>query len=103
VGSHWEVKNGKGRWIAIEGPVDRVTRDAERVRGWLSMDDRDFVVRVYAVVVTDDPRVQRSSTCAVVAPSDLMSWIAGLPFQRGLTPERRERLAGMVREVARRS
>ncbi len=103
VGSHWEVKDGKGRWIAIEGPVDRITRDAERVRGWLSIDDRDFVVRVYAVVVTDDPRVQRNSTCAVVAPSDLMSWIAGLPFQRGLTPERRERLAGMVREVAGRS
>ena len=100
VGSHWEVKGRKGRWIAIEAPVDRAARDAERVRGWLSVDDRDFVVRVYAAVVTDDPRVQRSPTCAVVSPTDLASWIAGLPFQRGLTPERRERLAQLVREVA---
>jgi hypothetical protein len=100
VGSRWEVKDSKGRWIAIEGPVDRAARSAERVRGWLSADDRDFVVRVYAAVVTDDPRVQRSPNCAVVAPADLTSWIAGLPFQRGLTPERRERLASLLRDVA---
>jgi hypothetical protein len=100
VGSRWEVRDSKGRWIPIEGPVDRAARSAERVRGWLSIDDRDFVVRVYAAVVTDDPRVQRSPTCAVVSPSDLTSWVAGLPFQRGLTPERRERLAAMIREVA---
>jgi hypothetical protein len=100
VGSRWELKDGRGRWVAIEGPVDRAARDAERVRGWLSTDDRDFVVRVYAVVVTDDPRVTRTPTCAVVSPADLTSWLAGLPFQRGLTPERRERLAALIAQVA---
>ena len=35
-------------------PLDRASRDAERVRGWLASDDRDFVVRVYAAIVTDD-------------------------------------------------
>jgi hypothetical protein len=102
VGSRWEVKDGNGRWFAIEGPVERAARDADRVRGWLSADDRDFVVRVYAAVVTDDPRVQRSPACAVVAPSDLAPWIAGLPFQRGLTADRTERIASLVQEVARR-
>ncbi len=100
VGSRWEIKDTKGRWIPIEGPVERVTRDAERVRGWLSDDDRDFVVRVYAAVVTDDPRIQRSPTCAVISPADLTSWLAALPFQRGLTADRRERLAGMIWQVA---
>jgi hypothetical protein len=100
VGSRWEVKDTKGRWISIEGPLERATRDAERVRGWLSTDDRDFVVRVYAAVVSDDPRVVRTPACAVVAPSDLALWMGALPFQRGLTPDRRERIASMIREVA---
>jgi hypothetical protein len=100
VGSRWELRDGRGRWVAIEGPVERASRDAERVRGWLSTDDRDFVVRVYAVVVTNDPRVTRTPQCAVVSPTDLTSWLAGLPFQRGLTPERRERLAALIAQVA---
>jgi hypothetical protein len=100
VGTRWEVRRSKGRWTAIEGPVERATRDADRVRGLLSAFDRDFVVRVYAVVVTDDPRVVRTPTCAVVSPKDLASWLAGLPFQRGLTPERRERVAAMIGQVA---
>ena len=36
-------------------PSQRASRDAERVRGWLASDDRDFLVRVYAAIVTDDP------------------------------------------------
>jgi len=100
VGSRWEVRDDRGRWIPVEGPVDRSARDAERVRGWLAADDRDFVVKVYAVVVTDDQRVQRSSSCAVVRPADFAAWLATLPPQRGLTSARRERVEQMVREVA---
>lgn len=100
VGSRWEVRDSRGRWIAIEGPVERATRDAERVRGWLSADDRDFLVRVYAAVVTDDPRVVRTPACAVLAPSEVAAWLAALPFQRGLTAERRQRLVSLVRETA---
>ena len=36
--------------------MDRAARDAERVRGWLGTYDRDFLVRVYAAIVTDDRR-----------------------------------------------
>jgi hypothetical protein len=97
----WELRADRGRWIPIESPTDRAARDAERVRGWLTSDDRDFLVRVYAAVVTDDPRVQRTPQCAVVTSRDLASWLAGLSPQRGLTSARRERLAQMLQSVAR--
>ena len=69
VGSRWEIRDERGRWVPIEAPLDRATRDAERVRGWLGGEDRDFVVRVYAA---DRDRRRRASsgrpTCAVVPP-----------------------------------
>lgn len=100
LGSRWEVRDGRGRWIPVEGPTDRTARDAERVRGWLSTEDRDFLVKVYAVVVSDDPRVSRTPTCAVVSPADFPAWIAALAPQRGLTPSRRQRVEEMVRGIA---
>lgn len=100
VGARWELRGERGRWIPIEAPLDRTSRDAERVRGWLAAEDRDHLVRVYAAIVTQDQRVQRTPTCAVVAPSDLDAWLEALPVQRGLSPERRERLAELVRAVA---
>jgi hypothetical protein len=101
VGTAWEVRGSRGRWIPIEAPLDRAARDAERVRGWLATDDRDFLVRVYAAVVTNDDRVERTPTCAVVKPADLAGWLEALPGQRGLTPDRRERLVELIRSVAR--
>ena len=79
------------------GPVERAARDAERVRGWLATDDRDFLVRVYAAIVTEDPRVERSPTCAVVPPAELAAWLEALPLQRGLNAERREPLVELIR------
>lgn len=100
VGTRWEVRDERGRWIPVEGPMDRTARDAERLRGWLASDDRDFLVKVYAVVVTNDDRVERTASCAVVRPSDLSAWMATLPPQRGLSSTRRERVEQMVREIA---
>lgn len=100
VGSRWEVRGDRGRWIPVEDPVQRASRDAERVRGWVAADDRDFLVRVYAAIVSDDPTIERSPTCAVVAPADLAGWLEALPAQRGLTPARREHLVEMVRALA---
>lgn len=100
VGTTWEIRGDRGRWIPIEAPLDRATRDAERVRGWLATDDRDFLVRVYAAIVTEDPRLERSPSCAVVTPRDLAAWLEALPTQRGLTTERRERLVDLIRSVA---
>ncbi len=100
VGNRWEIKDSRGRWLPIEGPCERAARDADRVRGWLAADDRDFTVRVYAAVVTGDRRVARTPTCAVVPPHDLAEWLVALPFQRGLTADRREHLVELLRSVA---
>jgi hypothetical protein len=100
VGSRWEIRGARGRWVPIEAPLDRASRDAERVRGWLTTHDRDFLVRVYAAVVTDDTRVERTPSCAVVRPGELPGWLEALPTQRGLTDERRESLVELIRSVA---
>lgn len=100
VGARWERRDDRGRWIPIENPVQRTSRDAERVRGWLAADDRDFLVRVYAAVVTDDDTVERLPNCAVVPSAELAAWLEALPAQRGLTLPRREHLTEMVRSLA---
>jgi hypothetical protein len=100
VGASWEIRGERGRWTPIEAPLDRAARDAERVRGWLSSYDRDFLVRVYAAIVSDDPRVERTAACAVVPPSQLAAWLEGLPAQRGLSPDRRSLLVELIRSAA---
>ncbi len=100
VGTTWEIRGERGRWIPIEAPLSRAARDAERVRGWLTSHERDFLVRVYAAIVTDDERVERTALCAVVAPGELAAWLGGLPAQRGLTDDRRARLVELIRSVA---
>jgi hypothetical protein len=100
LGARWEIRDDRGRWIPIENPVQRTARDAERVRGWLASDDRDFLVRVYAAIVTDDAGIERSPECAVVAPSELAGWLEALPGQRGLTTQRREHLVEMIQALA---
>lgn len=100
VGSAWEVRGPGGTWVPIEGPLDRTARDAERIRGWLATDDRDFLVKTYGAVVSDDPRVVRTPACAVVRSADLAAWLESLPPQRGLTLQRRERLAELIGSVA---
>jgi hypothetical protein len=100
VGNRWELRDRRGRWIPIEAPLDRASRDAERVRGWLSTDDRDFLVRVYAAIVTNDRRVERTPTCAVVTPDAFGAWLEALPVQRGLTATRRQWLVELIQSVA---
>ncbi len=96
----WELRTSR-RWIALENPLDRASRDAERVRRWLANDDTDFVVKVYAAVVGPTPTVARTPSCAVLAPEQLADWITGLPPQRSLTQGRRERVLEIAREAAR--
>jgi hypothetical protein len=100
VGTRWEVRDARGRWIPVEAPVERAARDAERVRGWLGSHDRDFVVRVYAAIISDDPGMERTPACAVVPAAGIAGWLEALPVQRGLTTERRERLVERIRSVA---
>lgn len=96
-GSHWELRTSVG-WTPMESPLDRATRDAERVRQWLSHDDRDFLVKTYAAVVARaDASLTRSATCAVVTLEQVPAFIASLPAQRSLTASRREGILEQIR------
>jgi hypothetical protein len=99
VGAAWETR-GKDGWQPIEDPLAAAGRDAERVRRWMTTSDLDFVVRVYAAVVTDDPAVVRTAGCAVVPAERIPAWLESLPRQRSLTEARRNRMLRMVRRAA---
>ena len=100
VGGRWELRQGRKGWKPIESPLERTTRDGERIRRWLGGEDRDFVAKIYAAVVTDDPRVERTPGCVVVTPGQVAGWLESLPQQRGLTEGRHEELVELIRSVA---
>jgi len=93
----WEVRSGVGHVTTVESPLERATKDADRVRTWLSGDETEIILKVYAAVVGSDPRVERTATCAVVAPEQLVEWLGSLPPQRSLDASRRERIVKLVR------
>ena len=101
-GPYWEGRTDQG-WIRIEGPLDRASRDAERVRRWLAHDDRDYVVRVYAAVVGPDVGIPRTPMCAVLSNEQLEPWLASLPVQRSLNDARRQQLVTLLHRRANRS
>jgi len=98
-GLSWEVRRGDGRWVHFENPLDRAARDAERVRRWAAATDRDYVVKVFAAVVTSDPTVVRTAICAVVTPAQIPAWLASLPAARALTSDRRAELIGQIQAI----
>ena len=59
-GESWEYRRADGRWMPLEHPLERVARDAERLRRWIGAEERDFIVKVYAAFVTDDPTIVRT-------------------------------------------
>lgn len=85
---------GPGPWDRWDDPRELVTRDAERVRRWLMQHDIDFVVRIYAAVVTggDVADLPRTTACAVLQPEQLPAWVASLQRQRSLVTGRRDRI-----------
>ena len=93
----WEIRAGVGNVRTIESPLERAKRDSDRVRAWLSSDETDLILKVYAAVVGDDPNVDRSSTCAVLEPNQLVEWLASLPPQRSLDTGRRDHIVKLVR------
>ena len=94
----WEAKVRGGRWLPIESPLDRAVRDAERVRRWFAAEDRDFVVKVYAALISSDASLPRTPGCVVLTREQIPGWLASLPPQRSLTPSRRERVIALMRE-----
>ena len=94
-GAYWEGRTGQG-WIRIESPLDRASRDAERVRRWLADDDRDYLVRVYAAVIAEDPTIARTPACPVISEAQLEPWLRSLPVQRSLSQARRDQLVALL-------
>ena len=99
-GQAWEVRRPDGRWMPYGQPVELASRDAERIRRWIGGEERDFLVKVYAALVTSDPAIVRSSTCAVVPPDQIPAWLASLPPQRSLSESRLADLVERVRAIA---
>lgn len=93
----WDVRLADGKVHMIDHPLERATRDAERVRTWLGSDDSDHVVKVYAAVVGIDPLVTRTPSCAYIRPDQVGAWLASLPPQRSFDADRRERVIRLVR------
>jgi hypothetical protein len=93
----WEVRVGNGAIRTIENPLSLAAHDADRVRAWLSPDDSDHVLKVYAAVVGTDPRVERTPAVALIAPAQVAEWLSSLPPQKSLDADRREKLVTQVR------
>jgi len=99
-GTAWEVRTREGRWLPITNPLDKATRDAERVRAWLGGDEQDYVIKVYAAVVAPDPSLPRTATCAVIGTDQIPAWLASLPPQRSLDEARREGIVRRIKDLA---
>jgi hypothetical protein len=95
----WEVRVGNGYIRTIENPLQRATHDADRVRSWLNPEDSDMVLKVYAAVVGTDPNVQRTPSCAFIAPTQVAEWLSSLPPQRSLDKGRTDRIVKEIRSA----
>ena len=93
----WELRVGRDRWVAMENPIERATRSADRVRHWLGEEDHGFVVRVYAAVIAPEGVLTRSPSCAVVSREQVPAYLNALSAQRGFTPARRTRIVDQIR------
>jgi hypothetical protein len=99
-GNAWELRGPDGRWRPLENPVERCARDAERVKRWFNAEEPDFVVKLYAAVVTDDQSIRRTPACAVIGTDQIPAWLASLPPQRSLNADRRAEVLERVRAIA---
>ena len=80
-----------------EDDVTQAMRDADRVRHWLTQNDQDFVVRVYAAVVGGPARSNGRGACALLTIEDIPAWLESLPRQRSLNEARLARLVRLVK------
>jgi hypothetical protein len=98
-GMIWEIRRSDGRWVHYENPLERTARDGERVRRWVGSIERDYLVKVYAAVVTPDPTVVRTPGCAVVTSEQIPAWLASLPAARSMTADRQAELIEQIRTI----
>jgi hypothetical protein len=97
VEGHWEGRIDDVHWLPIEDPYDRTARDAEAVRRWLVGDEHGFVVKVYALMITDDDPPVRNPNVAIARPGQVPAYLAALPPHRTFTPARRGQVLDRIR------
>jgi hypothetical protein len=95
----WEVRVGSGQIRTIENPLALAAHDADRVRSWLSPDDSDRVIKVYAAVVGSDPKVDRTPAVALINQTQVAEWLQSLPPQKSLDAARRDSVVKQVRSA----
>jgi membrane protein implicated in regulation of membrane protease activity len=95
-GMAWELKGPGGRWVHMENPLERASRDAERVKRWFGGTERDYTLKVYAALVTTDPTITRSPSCAVITKDQIPAWLLSLPPSRILNSDRREEIVERI-------
>ena len=95
----WEVRVGNGHIRTIENPLERAAHDADRIRTWLSPDESDLVIKVYAAVVGTDPKVERSKAVALLAPAQVAEWLTSLPPAKSLDADRRDKIVKQIRSA----
>jgi hypothetical protein len=77
-GDRWEV-DVEGEWMPLEIPSRRTRLGPAADGTRLGSDDRDFVVNVYAAVVTAPHQVDRAPWASVLRPDEILPYLAGLP------------------------
>ena len=98
-GGSWELKGPGGRWVHMENPLERVARDSERVKRWFGGAERDYVLKVYSALVTSDPSIGRTPSCAVITHEQIPAWLTSLPPSRIINAERRDEIVERIREL----
>jgi hypothetical protein len=94
----WEARTRHG-WQPTDDPLERLARDADRLRRRLTAGDLDFVVRVHAALVTSNTSIPRSPACAVITAGQIPAWLEALPRQRSISTGRCQSLLARVREA----
>jgi hypothetical protein len=59
----------------------------------------DYTPRFTAVCIADDDRVARNSEVAVIRRNQLADFLGAQPPLRQMTLDRRDRIAGLLREL----
>jgi membrane protein implicated in regulation of membrane protease activity len=98
-GAAWEARAPSGRWFHVENPLEKTARDGERVRRWFASVERDYILKVYTAVVSDDASLSRTPACAVVTRDQVSAWLASLPPARSITPDRYEEIVDQLTEL----
>ena len=59
----------------------------------------DYTPRFTAVCISDDDRLRRTSEVAVIRRDQLAEFLHAQPALRQMTADRRDRIAGLLRDV----